>query len=187
MSCRSKIFKLRLTGIEVDCQIKSYCRSKSIRIRIINQGLLKISKPFWVSQKRALKFVQQKSDWIVKNLAKLEREKISINYGNYQRDKEKARQLIYSRLNYFSRFYNFKVNKIFVRNQSTRWGSCSARNNLNFNYRILYLDPDLADYIIVHEICHLFELNHSADFWKLVARQIPDYRERRKKLRNIAI
>ena len=82
----------------------------------------------------------------------------------------------FNRFEYFNKFYSYKWNRIFIKNQKTRWGSCSKRGNLNFNYRIALLPPEAADYIIVHELCHLKEFNHSRNFWKLVEQQIPNYK-----------
>ncbi len=98
--------------------------------------------------------------------------------------KESARKLVHERLEYFNQLYNFKYNKVAIRNQKTRWGSCSRRGNLNFSYRLALMEPRLADYIIVHELCHLKEFNHSQNFWDLVAQQFPDYRELRKRLKH---
>lgn len=89
--------------------------------------------------------------------------------------KECSRILVENRLHYFNKFYNFKINRVAIKNQSTRWGSCSSKGNLNFNYKIIYLKPELADYLIVHELCHLGQLNHSKKFWLLVSKTIPNY------------
>ena len=97
--------------------------------------------------------------------------------------KEQAERFVESRLARFSKFYNFEINRVSVRNQGTRWGSCSSKGNLNFNYKIVYLRPELADYLIVHELCHLGELNHSKRFWALVKKTVPDYIEINKELR----
>jgi len=86
-------------------------------------------------------------------------------------------------LEYFNTFYNFKWGRVTIRNQKTRWGSCSKKGNLNFNYKIALLKPSQADYIIVHELCHLKEFNHGKNFWSLVAQTIPDYKEVRSSLR----
>jgi len=80
-------------------------------------------------------------------------------------------------------FYNFKINHIAIKDQTSRWGSCSSKGNLNFNYKIIYLRPALADYLIVHELCHLGELNHSKRFWELVFKTSPDYVKINKELR----
>jgi len=73
--------------------------------------------------------------------------------------------------------YNFKINRISIKNTKSRWGSCSKKGNLNFSYKIALLSKDLADYVIVHELCHLGEFNHSKRFWKLVSLTIPNYLE----------
>lgn len=101
----------------------------------------------------------------------------------YLEYKERARALAESRLAHFNQFYNHTWNKITIRNQKTRWGSCSKNGNLNFNYKIALLPPEVADYIIVHELCHLGEFNHSANFWDLVEETIPNHIQIRKRLK----
>jgi predicted metal-dependent hydrolase len=103
--------------------------------------------------------------------------------GHYSKYKEAARLLAHARLSHFNNFYGLIFKRVFIRNQRTRWASCSKRGNLSFNYKIALLPQELSDYIIVHELCHLQEFNHSSRFWTLVARVIPDYRVRRRALR----
>jgi len=97
---------------------------------------------------------------------------------HYLNHKELTRKLVMSRLEYFNQYYNFTYNRVAIRNQKRCWGSCTSLKNLNFSYRLLFLPPELCDYVIVHELCHLAELNHSANFWALVAKTIPDYQEK---------
>ena len=104
----------------------------------------------------------------------------SLNYIKYKKD---AGILVKERLEYFNQFYNFKYGRVAIRNQKTRWGSCSKKGNLNFNYKIVLLTSKQSDYIIVHELCHLKEFNHSGSFWSLVAETVPDYKEIRSSLR----
>ena len=104
---------------------------------------------------------------------------------HYLKYKEDARTLITERVLHWNGFYNFEINRITIRNQRTCWGSCSEHKNLNFNYKLLFLPRHLADYIIVHELCHLSELNHSSRFWDLVAQALPSYKEHRRELRKI--
>ena len=92
-----------------------------------------------------------------------------------------------NRINYFNAFYGFKIKRIAIKNQSTRWGSCSSLGNLNFNYKIIYLRPELADYLIVHELCHLGELNHSKRFWALVSKTMPKYVNINKELKRTPV
>jgi predicted metal-dependent hydrolase len=96
---------------------------------------------------------------------------------HYVAHKESARVFVVARLAYFNQFYNLTWGRVAIRNQRRCWGSCSAKGNLNFNYKIQFLPPHLADYIIVHELCHLKELNHGKQFWDLVAEQLPNYVE----------
>ncbi len=102
-------------------------------------------------------------------------------------EKEILRLHIEKRLALFNKDYGFTYRRITIRNQRTRWGSASRSGNLNFNYRMTFLPPHLSDYVIVHELCHLGEFNHSKKFWDLVARTIPDHRALRKELRTIPL
>lgn len=99
-------------------------------------------------------------------------------YAHYMRHKEQSRAHILSRLHHYNAHYQYQWNRVAIRNQRTRWGSCSSKRNLNFNYLLYFLPPALADYVVVHELCHLAQFNHSPRFWALVAEQIPDYRAR---------
>ncbi len=111
------------------------------------------------------------------------RTKKKVARGNYMKDKENARQIIMLDLVRMNRQYGFIYNTVAIRDQNTRWGSCSKRKNLNFNYRLLYVSPAEREYVIVHEICHLEEMNHSKNFWDLVARACPDYKKIRTQLK----
>ena len=104
---------------------------------------------------------------------------------HYTENKEAARALILERLAYFNQYYGYEWNRVSIRNQRRCWGSCSSKKNLNFSYKLLLLPPHLCDYIIVHELCHLKEMNHGKAFWQLVAETLPDYKTRIKELKQI--
>ena len=76
-----------------------------------------------------------------------------------------------------------QVGRITIRNQKTRWGSCSAKGNVNFNYQLYYMPPELMDYVIVHELAHRRHMDHSALFWAEVKRYCPDYKVYRNQLK----
>ncbi|MBX4192386.1 M48 family metallopeptidase [Candidatus Parcubacteria bacterium] len=107
------------------------------------------------------------------------------NRRQYLKVKEDARMLVHARVAYFNLHYKSPVKKIFIKNHKSRWGSCSSKGNLNFNYKILYLPPVMQDYIIVHELCHLHQFNHSPKFWALVAQTVPNHRTIRAALRKL--
>jgi predicted metal-dependent hydrolase len=128
-------------------------------------------------------------NWIIKYVTRRRviRRRVSLKgrVKEYKEYKEKARALATSRLLHFNSFYGFAYGRIAIRNTKSRWGSCSAKGNLNFTYRIALIPPDLADYIIVHELCHIGEFNHAKAFWDLVAQTIPDWKEKREALKKI--
>ena len=107
----------------------------------------------------------------------------------YLANKESARILVHDRVAHFMKYYSVKygivVGKIAIRNQRSRWGSCSKKGNLNFNYKLVFLTPAQQDYVIVHEICHIKEFNHAKAFWNLVAETIPDWKKLRSELRKV--
>lgn len=103
------------------------------------------------------------------------------------RRRGQAYDLVLEKLKKFNEIYKFKYRKVTIRNQKTRWGSCSKNGNLSFNYKVIYLPYHLADYLVVHELCHLGELNHSKRFWALVAKTFPDYRKMQRELKKIKV
>lgn len=113
------------------------------------------------------------------------RKRASSVTKHYLEHKEAAREHVFARLQHFNQHYQLSWNRVSIRNQRRCWGSCSARKNLNFSYKLLLLPPHLCDYVVVHELCHLKELNHSERFWNLVAETLPDYKHRMRELRSI--
>jgi len=97
--------------------------------------------------------------------------------------RQQAREKIQERLNYYLTRIPKKPNRIVVKEQKKRWGSCSSKGNLNFNWRIIMAPVEVLDYIVVHELCHLVLLNHSKEFWNMVAAILPDYKLRKEWLK----
>jgi len=109
----------------------------------------------------------------------------SKSNDEYLKHKETTRVLVSNKLLEFNNHYNVSWKKVAIRNQRSRWGSCSRKGNLNFNFRLLFLPTHLQNYVIVHELCHLVELNHSANFWKRVSETMPNYKEYRLELSHL--
>lgn len=107
----------------------------------------------------------------------IRRYKRTKNDRDYLLHRNEARSLISERVSHYSAMLGVSGNRIAIKNHQRRWGSCSSLGNLNFNYRLLFLPECLRDYVIVHELCHLKEFNHSERFWREVERVLPHYRE----------
>ncbi len=163
-------------------------RAKRISITVKQTGDVIVTLPFFAPPFAAQLFVQQKSAWILAMQEKLKKrfENKTIlkqTKKDYLEKKDAALTMITEKVEYFNKFYNFPYKNISIRNQKSRWGSCSARGNLNFNYALIYLPEKLSDYIVIHELCHLKELNHGKRFWDLVAQMVPDHKALRKELK----
>ncbi|HMB66182.1 MAG TPA: M48 family metallopeptidase [Patescibacteria group bacterium] len=166
-------------------RIRKSKKARQIKVAVYNTGEVVLTVPFFMGVKRGEKFLADKKDWLYN---KVPEQKDIVPPARARREylghKEAARKLVWRKLEYFNSFYGFPVHRVSIRDQRTRWGSCSSKGNLNFSYKLIKLPEHLCDYVIVHELCHLREMNHSVDFWRLVEKVIPDHTERRKELRN---
>ncbi|KKR13462.1 MAG: hypothetical protein UT42_C0046G0005 [Candidatus Falkowbacteria bacterium GW2011_GWA2_39_24] len=170
----------------LDYMVRSNKRAKRLSLTIYPDGRLAITVPGgYTHSPRIEALVKSKIAWILKQRQRLASRQplVKNTRANFLQYKEQARSLIKDRLSYYNRLYKFKVTAFAIRNQQTRWGSCSGKSRLNFNYRLVFLPTDLVDYIIVHELCHLQEMNHSLKFWRLVEQTIPDHKQRRQQLK----
>ncbi len=164
-------------------------RAKRARLTINCEGNLTVTLPrfFFFGESAAENFIRAKAVWILQKINYFKKYPKYFFRGSrrdFQKYKSQAKQLAKEKVAFFNRFYDFRYQKITIRNQKTRWGSCSRRGNLSFNYKIALLPEEMADYIIVHELCHLGEFNHSAAFWRLVAQTVPNYKTIIKKIRH---
>ncbi len=178
-----------LSGKKVEYTLKAIKRSKRLRIVVKSGGDVIVSKPKLVPQYIVNKFLIQKSKWLLSMIEKMEKipkkRTAKESKEDFEKYKAQALKIAETKVRHFSKIYNLKYNNIYIKNQSTRWGSCSKKGNLNFNYKIALLSDELADYLVVHEICHLGEFNHSKKFWELVAKTIPNYLVLRKQLKGV--
>lgn len=178
---------IKINNNNLDYKIRKTKRTKRLSIAVSADASVTVTMPKWMPVLLAEKFLKEKADWIFKKINYFSKLRdsgiIKISKTDYKKKKEKARELVNKNVLELNKFYNYKINRIAIRNQKTRWGSCSSKNNLNFNYKIIYLRPELIKYIIVHEICHLKEMNHSKRFWVLVEKTVPNYLALRKELK----
>jgi len=182
--------RITLEDEEVVYSVRESARARCLRITIHPSGELSATLPRGMNFEKLENFLRQKANWILRKIKLAQKRKPSIlfpksNRREYVKYKNQALKLAKLKIEELNRTYNFQYRRISIRNQKTRWGSCSRKGNLNFNYKIVHLSKKYLSYIIVHELCHLKEFNHSERFWNLVAETIPDYKEIRKEFKNL--
>lgn len=177
----------------MDESLPAYClkrtrRSKHIRLKVIAGGEVIVTAPVNVDEKFIRQFIVDNLAWLKRQIVRLG----SITKSRISKEDDKRYYLIYKsraeklageKLVYWNKSYNFKYNSVSIRNSRSRWGSCSSKKNISFNFKIVFLPQELLDYLVVHELCHLSEPNHGPAFWSLVSCCIPDYLKKRKDLK----
>lgn len=160
-------------------------RSRHVRLTVRPGGSVVVTAPQWLGMNVIDRFLLSKKQWILEKL-KLLSGVVPVRASTrkqYLQNREQARKVILERLQYWNQRYNFSYGRVAIKDHHSMWGSCSRKGNLNFNYRLLFLASELQDYVVVHELCHLKEPNHSKRFWALVATTIPDYNQQRRGLK----
>jgi predicted metal-dependent hydrolase len=159
--------------------------AKSIRITIKPGGQVLVTAPMWVPQYKVREFVESKKAWVLSQQAHALQRQTLPSFSEQSKHLVKAQALraFSQRLKELNLAYGFEYKRVSIRDQSTRWGSCSKTGTLSFNFRLYTLRPEIQDYVLVHELCHLKEMNHSPRFWALVARTLPDYLTLRRELK----
>lgn len=122
--------------------------------------------------------------FIVKAISKKDED---IRNAMEQWYRDKSKEVIGSRVKYYQRFFNIEPTGIKIKEQKKRWGSCTSKNELLFNWRCIMAKSNALDYIVVHEMCHMYHKDHSKEFWELVASVLPDYEVRKEWLRNYGV
>ena len=159
---------------------------KTLAVQIRADGTVIARAPLRMPKDRILCFLSEKVSWIRMQQGKMqEREKmrqqacIHLDAAQEKELRERAKSVLAQRTAYFARQIGVTYGRITVRDQKTRWGSCSQTGNLNFNFRLILAPLEVLDYVVVHELCHRRQMNHSAQFWQEVAQVLPDYRKRK--------
>lgn len=163
-------------------------KRKTYGIHVAPGGKVTVRIPLRGSEKFAISLAESKKNWIASCVLKLQnvpvqREKTPSEKRLEAIYRKAAREYFPKRVSHYARMLGVTYGKISIRDQKTRWGSCSSEGNLSFNRRLILAPPDVLDYVVIHELCHRKEMNHSKEFWALVESLMPEYKERRKWLR----
>lgn len=163
---------------------------KTIAIEIKPDATVLVRAPLKMKDAEIQKFVKAKENWILTHLENAkERQKESENAEKLSPEEirklaDLALKVIPVKVNHYAGLMKVRYGRITIRNQKTRWGSCSSKGNLNFNCLLMLAPDEVVDYVVVHELCHLIEMNHSKAFWDQVEKVMPDYRIHRKWLKD---
>lgn len=174
---------ITLDGREIPYTLRRRKWHPKITLSVRQSGAITVTAPVSMPVYLVERFLERKREWLQQVLAGLPMAFIRSPQevqDEYKQHKEAARALVHRELTRLNLHYGFVYGRVSIRNTTTRWGSCSSKKNLNFSYQLLFLPTPLVEYIVVHELCHLKEMNHGPAFWALVAQTVPDYRARRK-------
>ena len=164
---------------------------KTVAIQVNSDLSVTVRAPYSASEKDIEEILKKKEAWISRHIEKIKKTKERFEAEPTEkltREKvialaEEALKVIPERVEYFAKVIGVTYGKITIRNQKTRWGSCSSKENLNFNCLLMLAPPEVLDYVVVHELCHRKQMNHSKAFWLEVEKVLPNYKEVRKWLK----
>ena len=167
--------------------IKSKRKTISLQIKDVDEAVVRA--PYRMSRKEIDEFIEDHREWLDKNMKKYveqrkEEEKIvPLTEAEVRALADEALKVIPERVAYFAPIIGVSYGRITIRNQKSRWGSCSSKGNLNFNVGLMLVPPEVRDYVVVHELCHRLEMNHSKRFWEKVESVLPNYKVQEKGLK----
>ena len=162
---------------------------KTIAVEVRQDGSVLVRAPRNCPQSRIDTFLKEKQAWV---LAKVEEQKEKeadsmkiqpLSEAEQRLYRDKAREIFEQKVSYYAQMMGVSYGRIAIRDQKTRWGSCSGEGNLNFNWRLIFAPAGVLDYVVVHELAHRKEMNHSPRFWKVVEDTMPEYRKYQKWLK----
>ncbi len=162
-------------------------RAKRLNISVKPFQGVRVAVPYASSFKKAEEFVHTKAAWLKRQLEKVKRYEEKYNYNSTNADhvdKAKAKTTLGKRLKWLTGKYGFSYNRVFIRNQKTRWGSCSSKNNISLNMQLVRLPDELVDYVILHELAHTIKKDHSKAFWAEMDKLVGNGKQMSSRLRS---
>ena len=167
-------------------------RRKTVSLEVKRDGSVIVRAPLRMPQREIQEFIDSHRSWIEHKCRLMEKRRAqSISTGAppvdeiSEKEWKEIRAVFADRVHYYCEKMDVQVGRITIRNQKTRWGSCSGAGNLNFNWKLVLMPPEVLDYVVVHELAHRKEMNHSSKFWTIVEREMPDYQERQQRLKEL--
>ena len=163
-------------------------KRKTLALYVRQDGRIEVRAPLKTSKAYIDGFVTKKQDWITSTQNKLNerhsvKKIIQLTQQEEAKYKKQAGAFFQQKCQFFAEQMGLHHRSVKVNGARTRWGSCNRKGDINFTYRLIFAPEELIDYVVVHELAHTKEMNHSANFWTIVEQIMPDYKERRKKLR----
>ncbi len=157
---------------------------RTIELQICTDGHVRVRAPFYMTDAEIADFLNKKTNWIDKHRTQMkERQQMKtqepvrrLSPQDIRALADQAMQIIPDKVRFYAEKIGVDYGRVTIRNQKTRWGSCSAKGNLNFNCLLMLAPEDVLDYVVIHELCHRKEMNHSPRFWSEVAKIMPDYK-----------
>lgn len=173
--------------MEVDINL-IWSKRKTISIQVDRRCKVTVRVPEYVSKEEALKFVRSKEKWILRHVEAMEEKNRESQAEKLSQKEirvlhEEAEEMFPKLVQFYASIVGVDYNRVTIRMQKTRWGSCSAKGNLNFNCLLMLAPEKIREYVVVHELCHRKHMDHSTAFWSEVERVLPDYRKNRKWLK----
>lgn len=165
-------------------------RRRSISVSIMADNKVLVKAPYGTTESSVQEFLVAKKSWITKHIEKQNREVeqaeslVLLTDDEVKKIKRQARKIIPERVGYWAEKIGVTYGRIAIRLQSSRWGSCAANGNLNFNCLLVLMPSEVLDSVVVHELCHRRHMNHSKEFYAEIDRVFPDYRRWNKWLKD---
>ena len=165
-------------------------KRKTLALQVKRDGSVVVRAPFRISEVRIRDFVNRNKVWILERqekFAQIQMQQRQFSQEEREAGRAAAKQYLPQRVAWYAARMGVTYEKITIREQKTRWGSCSSTGSLNFNWKLMLLPRELLDYVVVHELAHRKVMNHSPAFWAVVEAELPDYRELRAQLKEYAV